>query len=229
MANEIPAPVDGNAQGQDLPTAAKGEIKPATEPLDTPQDRALKEARAFVVKTYNVLFSYNFAGALIVAALLCGVVIFKLGFGGHGEPSIFLISLAAGAMGAFMSALTRMYRFTDLPQVIVDDSIQLGRLTLAAYSLTPALVGTISSAILYFAFAGGLLSGSVFPTFSCPTGKTCTSFTSLIESHSPKDASDYAKMIFWSIVAGFSERLVPDLVDRLSRSASEAPRDKPRS
>ena len=63
--------------------------------------------------------------------------------------------------------------------------------------------------MLYFIIASGFLTGDLFPTLSQPV---------------PAHLKDWAKLLLWSFVAGFAERLVPDTLDRLVTQASQVGR-----
>ena len=59
------------------------------------------------------------------------------------------------------------------------------------------------------------LSCCLFPTIDCLDGKTCSDITELMRNYVPKGPPDYGKALVWAFVAGFSERLVPDLLQGL--------------
>ena len=89
-------------------------------------------------------------------------------------------------------------------------------------SLVPAIVGAISATVLYMLFASELVKGDLFPAFVCKKGDdVCTTFGMLIGEWGPDQATDYAKAIVWGFIAGFAERLVPDTLKSLSKSAQQ--------
>jgi hypothetical protein len=77
----------------------------------------------------------------------------------------------------------------------------------------------IGASVLFLAVAGNLVGGEMFPSFVCKIDD-CNSFVGLF-SYGPEQVQDYAKVLVWSFLAGFSERLVPDSLRSLS-----APRSK---
>lgn len=139
------------------------------------------------------------------------------------DPPLLIVVQLAGALGAFFSALIRLYDFRDLPKAVVARELEgLPRVHLIIYSMVPAVVGAIAATVIHMLFAAGLLQGDLFPRFKCDLGENaCKSFGSLIGSWGPDHATDYAKDIVWGFVAGFAERLVPDTLQNLSRSVQK--------
>jgi hypothetical protein len=94
--------------------------------------------------------------------------------------------------------------------------------------MIPPLVGIIASVVLYLIFAAGLVTGDLFPKFHLSEGNLKSDdFQNFISNWQPVLATDYAKAIGWGFIAGFSERFVPDILDRIGamkkkESASEA-------
>jgi hypothetical protein len=128
------------------------------------------------------------------------------------------VVILAGCLGAFFSALTRLYNYEDLPKALVMRELQvLPRGHLLIYSLVPAVVGAISAAVFYVIFAGELIQGDLFPRFKCDLGdQKCNLFRTLMNNWHPSDAKDYAKILVWAFIAGFAERLVPSTLESLS-------------
>jgi hypothetical protein len=131
-------------------------------------------------------------------------------------PILAFVAMA-GALGAFFSALSRLYSLNDLPAALMHPDLRrLRNKYLLMYSLIPPLTGIIGAVVLYVMVAGNLLDGDLFAHFECSLGKDqCgKQFINLL-SWAPDQAKDYAKALVWGFVAGFSERLVPDAIGRL--------------
>jgi hypothetical protein len=177
-----------------------------------------------VLRAYRQMLDYLFlstssiVGLLIVLIFFPGVV--SLLFHQNSPPiSIFLLVVMAGTLGAFFSALLRFYELKNLPTALYEDGISLSGLSLFIYTLTPALIGGIAAAILYLIFQANLLQGAPFPTFDCVApDKKCPGLGALLENYGPQAPADFAKAILWGFIAGFAERLVPDLLENFAQA-----------
>lgn len=70
--------------------------------------------------------------------------------------------------------------------------------------------GVFGSLVLYFAIFGGLLGGDIFPK---PEKLATLSYGA--------PNADLAKLVIWSFLGGFSERLIPDFLQRTEAQASK--------
>jgi hypothetical protein len=171
---------------------------------------------------HRLMVMWLFISTLFIGfGFLALVLYFELT--GRGHVTIMIAVIVAGAGGGFVSSLRRLYSFQDIfPR---HEYVQLFRkmnLYVVAYSLVPAVVGMIGAVMVYLMFAAGLLKGDLFPEFHCATGQ-CNDFHGFVANWSPKDAAANAKAIVWGFIAGFSERFVPDILNRLG---SENMKDK---
>jgi cytochrome b subunit of formate dehydrogenase len=161
------------------------------------------------------LFAATAVVVSITAAVLIGV---DRGTEETRQLSILPLVAVAGALGAFVSALRRLYSF----ERIFPRQWRRGLLTrinvyVVAYSSIPPLVGIIAAVVLYVIFASHLLMGSGFPLFECELGENkCVQFVDFVKHWKPSTAPDYAKAVVWGFLAGFSERFVPDILNRIA-------------
>jgi hypothetical protein len=143
---------------------------------------------------------------------------------GRGGPTIVIAVIVAGALGGFVSSLRRLYSFQDVfPRGRYVQLFRKLNLYVVAYSFVPALVGMIGAVVLYVIFAAGLLKGDLFPEFRCVASNAdiCADFHGFVASWSPNGPSAYSKAIVWGFIAGFSERFVPDILNRFSSESSK--------
>jgi hypothetical protein len=186
-------------------------------------------SRRRILAVYKqMLLSLFIATLAVMGILIASVLPFFISRYVNGQvdahdPPLLLIVVLAGALGAFFSVLMRLYNFEDLPKALVSPDLHgLPTAHLVIYSFVPAVVGAIAATVLYMLFASGLLRGDLFPAFVCKKGENlCTTFGMLIGEWGPNQATDYAKSIVWGFIAGFAERLVPDTLESLSRSAQK--------
>ena len=130
--------------------------------------------------------------------------------------------LYAGFLGAVTSTIRRIQPVAEEPIAISDPLIKTIAIEQGHVGVYLSIaLGAIFALVLYLAIGSGLelaLGGST-PKFlpsgatkPCPDCSIYVMFTSLL----PATSADFAKLLVWSFVAGFSERLVPDMLDRFS-------------
>jgi hypothetical protein len=188
----------------------------------SPQRRDDSSLTADTLRAYQKMLLFLFIATLsIIIFLFCMALVWKQ----DQEPSIFLIVVLFGTLGAFFSVLSRLYKFANLPLALQPNTLISSNFFLFIYSMVPALIGAIAAAVIYLAFASNLLDGVLFPKFACAVDdalpaadQVCDSLSDLIDSYLPDKSSDYAKTMFWGFLAGFAERLVPDLLVTFAKS-----------
>jgi hypothetical protein len=98
----------------------------------------------------------------------------------------------------------------------------------ALYFLWKCAVAVAFAFLLYLVFMGGLLSGGLFPEFQ-RGDHSFRSISRFVLEMNPNSNADFAKLLVWSFVAGFSGKFVPNLIAKLEGQASgqrnEAPAD----
>ena len=125
----------------------------------------------------------------------------------------FMVSWACfgcGLLGGFVSIQQRLKKFGD-------EELDLLSQSWCQVLLIP-VYGGIFALVLYIGFLSGIVEGSLFPQFSShpfsqpvPTTEDLRRFFS--ETY-PSTGADVAKLLFWTFLAGFSERLVPQILDQ---------------
>lgn len=97
-----------------------------------------------------------------------------------------------GSLGAIFSVLSR--RANDL----FDSNGIMG----------VCFFGSLAAVILCLIFAGGFIGGTLFPQYSSSE----LGWFSVIYAH-----DEFSKLLVWSFVIGFSERVLPNFLDSLAR------------
>lgn len=136
------------------------------------------------------------------------------------------VVLFVGAMGGLISMQQRFQSASNEGDLIENVSqLRQGR---SSIWLSP-VSGAVFAAVLYLIIVAGLLKGDLFPAMihlegSDGDGVTLFKFLQGIE---PKAYSDYAKLMVWSFIAGFAERLVPDTLSRFVEQGTAKSGAKP--
>lgn len=183
-------------------------------PSDTPPvDTGLHSGDAFEVHRQMVIAL--FVATITLSAILGGGLILS-------RVTVLMVVAAAGALGGFVSALRRLYAFQRIFPVNFFKTRHKVDLYLIVYSMIPSLIGIIAAVALYLIFASGLVKGDLFPQFHLsPVSPRSDDFQNFVFNWQPVAPADYAKAFVWSFIAGFSERFVPDLLERFASSQQQ--------
>jgi len=152
----------------------------------------------------------NFGGVLL-ALLIVIVLAFMLVENKSIATAHIPVVIYFGALGAFFS---RIASFQAKAATLDYDLIEQD---FAAWAITVRLfIGSIAAAILYLLVLSKLIGGELFLT-----APEKLAFVTLgLEYKLP--TFDFAKLLVWCFVAGFSERLLPDQLTRLEASTQTA-------
>lgn len=124
----------------------------------------------------------------------------------------FMVSWACfgcGLVGGFVSIQQRIKN-------VNDEELELLSRSWFQILLIP-VYGGIFALVLYLAFLSGIVEGALFPRLSVPafgSPPSTDDMKNLFTSTYPSTGVDFAKLVFWSFVAGFSERLVPQIISK---------------
>ena len=150
-----------------------------------------------------------FTWSMILFALGVAYMVLKplVGFDFKAENvELMLIAALAGTWGATFSMLTSL---KDRLQASELDDLKL--IQPWVMILARSLVGTGAGCVLYFLVRSGLLGGEAFPK---------------IDDLVKGDFKNLALLIIWSFIAGFSEKLIPGILEKhASRVLDKTPPD----
>ena len=119
-----------------------------------------------------------------------------------------------GVLGGYVSLQRRLKTFSDFDLHLIANSW--------IYTLLAPFVGGLLAILLLYIFVGGLFSGPLFPEFKPSTlvGDDMAREDGFISVFFVGAApAAYGRLIFWSFVAGFSERFVLDVVSQFEAKA----------
>lgn len=127
----------------------------------------------------------------------------------------YAVAIASGICGAVVSTIMRLYKFDSRHEPLLTwYNLERGRLSLL---VTPFLGGVFATVLLLM-MHGGLLQGDLFPKFpSKEVGPIC--WHNLRPNFGDPDCNvylDVSKVVVWCFLSGWSERLVPDVLDKLT-------------
>jgi hypothetical protein len=178
--------------------------------------RSERAERAVVAKRMTVL-GFGLTGVIVGVFLILGtgwfaVVVDKMPFTDLVKFNL-IVTTFFGFLGAYLS---RLIAFQNTAVTLSVDDLENG------YSwhflMVRLLVGGLSSVILYFVISGHLIGGELFPA---PDDGASGGFGSLWTVHNgagmPYEgpSANFAKLIVWCFIAGFSERFLPDSLSAL--------------
>jgi hypothetical protein len=179
-----------------------------TAPAATRAERVMKITRRLIMLTGVVL------------ACTVGLFATTLYLGAPFRPS--WVCFGCGMLGGFVSIQQRLKRMGDEElDLLARDVFQI--------MLVP-IYGSVFALVAYVGFLSQIITGDLFPKFFMapfhqpPTSDDVLRFLS--ETY-PASGPDFAKLLFWCFVAGFSERFVPQIISRLPGAEQEKPEDAP--
>lgn len=235
----VGSPVGINAQGQAGPRARHSA---RTTPVPDPLQGLREEAKALLDRTYRryvLLPKVEQQRSLIsrrmliwvgsIAAVLWAVLFLYRHTGQRwlGVVSIaYLTAAIAGSIGATVSTLMRLQKVdTRREPLMLWMSLEQGSMSLWLSPILGALFGLLFLLLM----RSGLVSGSLFPNFT--EGYWHSSGLHMDLGMCPGNAlcgvlyRDYTWLIIWTFAAGWAERLVPDVLNRLTTQTLTYVRD----
>jgi hypothetical protein len=168
-------------------------------------------------ETRQRLIRHLFWTMLVVTGVI-GAVTFGEAHVNHHAVTVLTAVLFAGMFGGFTSCLRRVYTFNRGTDPI--SAMQALTASRASMLASPVL-GVIFALGIYLCLLGGILNGNLFPNLTIQgiSGRPITfpEFFGTVEG-SP---GDFAKLMLWAFLAGFAERLVPDVLDTFTAGADK--------
>lgn len=155
---------------------------------------------------------------VVTAGCLVFLAIFFYAVNPSEAKRTYLVSYVfmAGLIGGFVSIQQR------LPSLGLDELRELSN-SWFSILLIP-INGGVFALVLMILFLSGILEGSMFPRYTHSAinhEDLVGSFALWLNSTFPQSGPDIAKLLFWSFVAGFSERLVPQIIRSATQNIQE--------
>ena len=159
---------------------------------------------------------------LIGGLLFCAVLVILLSACTAVSPAVMLFTVTLmGMMGAILSIGRRMLvvssqNITESDPIIKATQFDHGGTGL----LLSIFVGGAFAIVLYFLMVAGLsdaIGTSFVPEFDgCKSD--CNSMNGFFMVMIPDCTASFAKLLCWSFLAGFAEKFVPDILDRMAKN-----------
>jgi hypothetical protein len=154
---------------------------------------------------------------LTFCGLACVVTVFAITLIRGDRFMVSWVCFGCGLLGGFVSIQQRLKK-------IGDEELELLSQSWYQILLIP-IYGGIFAGILYVGFLSNIVEGPLFPKFAAPAFTqpipTTNDIRAFLQQTYPASGADLAKLIFWAFVAGFSERLVPQIIDKSQQEAEE--------
>jgi hypothetical protein len=144
---------------------------------------------------------------VIFVALLGLSIAISLKSGPFTVPELVFIS---GNIGGYVGIHKNLANLSD---------VEISQLSSSWLGLVvPSFVGGILACVVYLLFISGIISGELFPKIvedAVEEGaKQPESFLIIFHQHAD-GASEYAKLLFWTFVAGFNQKYVVDIIESI--------------
>ena len=152
------------------------------------------------------------------AAILLIVIVFTniiLLLSANGKlDSLLLIAFLSGSICGIVN---NHFRLQD--KINNNDVVNIDKYVFVKFQIYMSpVIGGLLALVLVLIFVGGLLDGAFFPTYNDATYKNVQEF---LFKATPVNYSDVGKLLFWSFVAGFSEKFVPNYIDKLTNEIKD--------
>lgn len=146
-------------------------------------------------------------------SLIATSIVFGITFFFQERLMISWLTFECGIIGGFVSIQQRL------------KTIETAELSMLSESWATILVipiyGGIFALLLYVLFLAELVQGHLFPNFYIPNFESPPKTQNIVDFLTktyPSQGTDLAKLIFWSFVAGFSERFVPQIINKVTKN-----------
>lgn len=183
----------------------------------------INERESFIHKMKSTFIALLFLLMFISIFFIFSCVNFEFTL----KYSLFFGMACGGCLGAIISTVQRLQQMAETPVDRTDREATLLKIYQGKRGIYLSIIlGTIAPFIIYFLMRFipesnniSVLGISLLPDLSkqsCNDHLSASDISTLYPSYQAFCSQDYAKIIFISFLSGFSERLVPDVLDRIS-------------
>jgi hypothetical protein len=165
-------------------------------------------------------------GVTLITLIVFSFMLITLFYIANEQMGTMIFALLIGGVGSCVSFFLRFPKLTET---------ELEFMVSSWWSLiVPVLIGFVMGGFIYIVFFAGILTGdggkglftsNLFPLFTSPPlaeGQPL-SLKQALEIR-PVSVQDFGKLLVWCFLAGYSERLVPNILKSLEqRGAGQSP------
>jgi len=209
-------PVDSDV----APQASDQQATPGATPAGGPQRRTHASPSSDRHR-HLALVTMKLVVFTVISLIVIACVVYKAQ-AEWKRSFLVLIVFGAGLVGGFVSLQQR------LPKISAAD---LKRLSESWFAILLVPVnGGIFAIVLHLAFLGEIVQGGLFPAYPVLSEASKSGAETLViwmRDVAPASSAELGKLIFWAFVAGFSERLVPQILQDKLGSARDEPQPAP--
>lgn len=153
------------------------------------------------------------AGCMVILL----IIFYVINLGELERTYLVAYVFLTGLIGGFVSMQQR------LPAIGLNELRQLSDSWLSI--LLIPINGGIFAIVLMLMFLSGIIEGAMFPGYShsaIDRQDLVASFVQWLTTTFPESGPDIAKLLFWSFVAGFSERFVPQIIRKTANRVEKS-------
>ncbi len=166
-------------------------------------------------RKYVMLITRRLIVSTGIALLIIGGIFAVPFFLENTRIMVSWLCLMCGIVGGFVSIQQRLKNISDNELLLLSGSwFQI---------LLIPIYGGVFAFVLYLIFLSNLLSGSLFPVFYIPpkleNQLPWQYLPTFLKETVPNSGQDFAKLLFWCFVSGFSERFVPQIITEINNKA----------
>lgn len=141
---------------------------------------------------------------LLIIFIVLGAVSITIAYFGAGTRVPVLVFLF-GNIGAYVGVHRNLAQLSDADLNGLADS-WLGL-------VVPSFVGGILAFIIYILFLSTIISGELFPVFLLDSDHPKLESFDILSYQHAQNPADYAKLFFWSFIAGFNQKYAVDIIE----------------
>jgi hypothetical protein len=154
---------------------------------------------------------YFISGLVVVIIITIATSVLLFANNGKAVPLLSIVFLA-GCMGGAAANYRRLQAIKSSDQELQSYASQPSFMLQAFVS---PLLGGVFAVVSYLIFAAHLVTGTLFPNF-CGTCDAYSALKGVFDDVVPLSNGDAVKALVWAFASGFCEKLVPNILDKIS-------------